>query len=644
MPGLHSLDRIIGDEWPALGTDADLHAFESVPYEKRIAARNVYEALQCGAARGPQTPAIQFLPNCSPDDEPIALTHAEFLARVTQVANAMHSLGVGPNDVVSLLLPLVPQAFYALYGIQAAGIVNPINPFLEAEQIAHILRAAGTKVLITFGPTANSDTWEKVSRIRDELPDLKAILTVGGTGPQADGTIDFDSLVKSQSADHLVSGRQVAATDIGAFFHTGGTTGLPQLVPLTHGNQVYQAWGMALMLRTKPASTLLMGLPLFHVGGALTQGLQHLSAGGTLVVLSAAGWRNRNAMANIWRLVDRFKPELLGGVPTVLGAVLNVPMEGADVSSLRKCTGGGSQIPVAVADAYKDRFGVPVLETYGMTEASSCHTISYAERPIHYGSVGHALPYSRVRVVEVDERGHGRRDCPLGKIGVVAMHGPGVFSGYLTGAPEATFVEPGWVNSGDLGRIDVSGYLWITGRAKDLIIRGGHNIDPAGIEEVLYAHPAVAVAAVVGEPDAYAGELPVAYVQLKPGAWVDVAELLKYAASRTPERAAAPVQLYTLETMPLTAVGKVFKPALRLDAAERAVRRLLAFLQDEGCAADVSARRHEEHGTLISVRITGAPAADRDHTLRQVKAKLDPLTLRHEVMWQGDDSARGKSS
>jgi fatty-acyl-CoA synthase len=133
-------------------------------------------------------------------------------------------------------------------------------------------------------------------------------------------------------------------------------------------------------------------------------------------------------------------------------------------------------------------------------------------------------------------------------------------------------------------------------------------------------------------------------VQLKPGAWVDVAELLKYAASRTPERAAVPVQLYTLETMPLTAVGKVFKPALRLDAAERAVRRLLAFLQDEGCAADVSARRHEEHGTLISIRITGSPAAGHDHTLKQVKAKLDPLTLRHEVMWQGDESARGQSS
>jgi fatty-acyl-CoA synthase len=644
MPGLHSLDRVIGDEWPPLASDADLRAFESVPYERRIAVQSTYEALQYGAARGPQTPAILFLPNGSPDDEPVRLPHAEFLGRVTQVANALHSLGLGPHDVVSLLLPLVPQAFYALYGAQAAGIANPINSFLEAEQIAHILRAAGSKAVITLGPVPGDDTWEKISSIRDKLPALKAILAVGGSGSQPDGAHDFDRLVESQPADRLISGRQIAGTDVAAYFHTGGTTGLPQLVPLTHANQVYQAWGMALMFRTKPASTLLMGLPLFHVGGALTQALQHLSAGGTLVVLSAAGWRNRNARENIWRLVDRFKPELLGGVPTVLGSVLTVPISGADVSSIRMCTGGGSPIPVTVADAYKHRFGVPVLETYGMTEASSCHTISYPERPIYHGSVGHALPFSRVRVVEVDERGRFRRECPPGKEGLVVMHGPGVFSGYLTGAPEAPFVEPGWVNSGDLGRIDANGYLWITGRAKDLIIRGGHNIDPAAIEEVLYEHPAVELAAVVGEPDAYAGELPVAYVQLKPGAKAGDRELLEYAASRTPERAAVPVRLYIVAKMPLTDVGKVFKPALRLEAAERAVRGLLAFLQEERCVSEVSVKRHEEHGTLISVRIGGSPTAGRDRITEQVRAKLAPLTLRHEIEWEGDRDSGDRST
>jgi fatty-acyl-CoA synthase len=213
------------------------------------------------------------------------------------------------------------------------------------------------------------------------------------------------------------------------------------------------------------------------------------------------------------------------------------------------------------------------------------------------------------------------------------MHGPGVFSGYATGAPDAPFVEPGWVNSGDLGRVDANGYLWITGRAKDLIIRGGHNIDPLGIEEVLYEHPAVAVAAVVGEPDAYAGELPVAYVQLKEGANADGAALLKYAAARTPERAAVPVQLYVVDSIPLTAVGKVYKPSLRTDAAQRAVRRMLDFVPASGCKADVDLKPHKEHGTMIHVRLSGGQAAAREAVTAQVKKKLDPLTLRHAIEW-----------
>jgi fatty-acyl-CoA synthase len=633
MPGLHALDRFIGNEWPNFATDDDVRAFESVPYAERIAASSTYDALRLGAAHDPNAPALLFLPNASPTDEPVRLTHGQFIARVTQVANALHGLGVGPRDVVSLLLPLIPQAFYAVYGAQAAGIANPVNAFLEPAQIAHILLAAKTKVLIALGPAEGFDIWQKVARIRDQLPDLKAILVVEPWGPPPEGTLSFDATVEAQPADRLVSGRQIKADEVAAYFHTGGTTGLPQLVPLTHGNQVYQAWGMALMFRTRPASTLLMGLPLFHVGGALTHGLQQLSSGGALVILSAAGWRNKNAMANIWKLIERYRPEVFAAVPTVIGAVLNVPMEGADVSSIRLVNGGGSAIPVPVADAYKHRFGLDILETYGMTEASSCHTISFSDRPVYLGAVGRALPYSGVRVVEVDDRGKALRDCAPGKIGVVTMHGPGVFSGYVTGAPDAPFVEPGWVNSGDLGRIDANGYLWITGRAKDLIIRGGHNIDPLGIEEVLYEHPAVEVVALVGEPDAYAGELPVAYVQLKPGAKAEPIELIQWAASRTPERAAVPLHIYIIDHVPLTAVGKVFKPALRTDAAERAVRRMLApVLQEEACTADVRVGPHPQHGTLISVAVSG-PARARERVIEKIKAKLDPLTLRHEIEW-----------
>ena len=506
MAQVHPLDRLIGDAWPSFATDAQVRAFEATPYAERIAASSTYDALRLGAARDPEAPAIVFLPQAEPDETPVRISHRQFLGRVTQVANLFSDLGVGPNDVVSFLLPLLPQAFYTLYGAEAVGIANPVNPLLEAGQIAEILRAANTKVLVALGPVPGTDIWSKVERIRDQLPGLAAVVVVNGAADPARGVHSFDALADRQPADRLISGRRIAPQDPAAYFHTGGTTGMPKLVRHTHANEVYQAWVIGLMLPGTPGAPILFGLPLFHVGGALTQGLATLAAGGAIVVLSPSGWRNPNAVRNVWRLVEKYRPEVFGGVPTVLAAALNVPLDGADVSSVRYCSGGGSAIPVPIGNAYEERFHVPVLEVYGMTETASVHTIAYRDRPVRLGSVGHPVPYSSVRIVRLDADGRWLRDCPTGEIGVVAMHGPGVFSGYLSEVHNRdAFVKPGWVNSGDLGRLDADGYLWITGRAKDLIIRGGHNIDPMAIEEVFFRHPAVALAAVVGEPDAYAG-------------------------------------------------------------------------------------------------------------------------------------------
>ena len=634
MTHAHPLDRAIGDAWPSFATAADVAAFERTPYRERVIPQSTYEALQIGAARDPDAPALLFLPNADPEEAPVTITHRQFVGRVTQTANMLTELGIGPGDVTSLLLPLVPQAFFALFGGEAAGIANPVNPLLEAAQIADILRAAKTKVLVALGPVPGTDIWAKVEKIRAELPDLKAIVVVGGPADPARGIHAFDASADRQPADHLISARQIGADEIAAYFHTGGTTGMPKLVRHTHANQVFQAWGMNLMLPGSQRAPLLFGLPLFHVGGALTQALAPLTGGGTLVVLSPSGWRNPNAVRNAWRLVERYRPEVFGGVPTVLAAAIGVPTGDADLSSLRCCSGGGSAIPVAIGKLYQERFDIPVLEVYGMTETSSVHTIAYRDRPVRLGSVGHPLPYNRVRIVEVDAEGRWQRDCAVGEIGVVAMHGPGVFSGYLSEVHNrGAFIEPGWVNSGDLGRVDAEGYVWITGRAKDLIIRGAHNIDPMAIEEVFFRHPAVALAAVVGEPDAYAGELPVAYVQAKPGATLDVPELLAWVTERTPERAAVPVQIYPIDAIPLTAVGKVFKPALRTDAARRKVERLLADLGRDGLRLRVAVGSHAEHGSVISVSVEGAGPAERAGLEAALGKRLDPLTMRHEVVW-----------
>jgi fatty-acyl-CoA synthase len=545
-------------------TDADVRSFEQTPYAERIAVQSTYAALQAGAAHEPDAPAIQFLAKPDPDVEPLVISHAQFMARVTQAANLFHELGVGAEDVVSFLLPLLPQSFYALFGAQAVGIANPVNPLLAPHQLAEILIAAQTKVLVVLGPVPGSDIWDKVMQIRAQLPHLQAILVVNGPSDEAQAIFNFDARMALCSDQTLHSSRQIESSDTAGYFHTGGTTGTPKLVRHSHGNQIYQAWALRLTMPIEPGGTVLFGLPLFHVGGALTQGLAVLANGGCLVVLGPAGWRDPAAIANVWRLVDRYQPALWGGVPTVLAAALSVPLGQANVSSIRVASGGGSAIPVAVCKTYTEQFKVPVLEVYGMTETSSVHVMSHPDRPIRLGSVGHALPYSRVRIVKVDAEGQLLGDCAPHEIGVVAMSGPGVFSGYLSASHNrGAFVAPGWVNSGDLGRLDEDGYLWITGRAKDLIIRGGHNIDPMAIEEVFYQHPAVALAAVVGQPDAYAGELPVAYVQLKAGVSIASDDLLDFVRQRTPERAAVPVRLSFSDPMPVTGVGKIFTPTLR---------------------------------------------------------------------------------
>jgi fatty-acyl-CoA synthase len=635
MAGIHSLDRVIGNEYPSLATDADVRAFERVPYADRIAAESTYDAIKLGAAQNPEAPAIQFLPNADPSDTPLVITHRDFVASMTQAANMFHALGARESDVVSIMLPLLPEAFFAVFGAEAAAIANPINPLLEPHQIAEILEAAGSKILVALAPMPGSDIWEKVEQIRPKLKHLKAIVQVRGRGDPANGVYAFNDLMSEQPSDRLVSGRRISGDEVAAYFHTGGTTGTPKLVRHTHANQVYQAWGVNLLLKSKPGGSLLFGMPLYHVGGSLTQALAVLTAGGCLVVLSAVGWRNPAAVRNIWGLVARFKPQALSSVPTVLAAALAIPPGDANLSSLQFAAGGGSAIPVAVGKAIEEKLKIPVVEVYGMTETSSVHTIAYPDRPIRLGSVGLPLPYSRVRIVKLDPDGRVERDCEPDEIGVVAMAGPGVFGGYLNEAHNRGALLDGiWVNSGDLGRLDKDGYLWITGRAKDLVIRGGHNIDPAPIEEIMFQHPAVGLAAVVGQPDAYAGELPVGYVQLKPGSHIQPGELETWVRERTPERAAVPVQIIPIDPMPLTGVGKVFKPQLRWDAAKRVFANVLAPLAAKGIDCKAEVGPHGSHGSIVTVTIAQVPEHQREDVANEVHDLLGPFAMRHEIVYQ----------
>ncbi len=563
---------------------ADVAELEKLPFDEAVGTRSTYGLLRASAETVPDRWALTFLPSPEPDVEAVRLSHAELFAGVTQAANLFSELGVGPDDVVSFLLPGLIETHLAFWGAEAAGAVNPINFLLSAEHIAEIMNAVEAKVLVALGPHPELDIWSKVEAIRDLVPSLRAILTVG---EGAAGAEDFNAARAACRDDSLLNGRDIGLDDVASYFHTGGTTGAPKLALHSQRNEVHIAWSIGRMAGLRARDVLINGLPLFHVAGALVVGLAGLAAGGELVMPTAAGLRHPGVIENHWRIVERFGATIVGGIPTSLAALLNVPADGCDIRSVRIAQSGGAPIPVALKQNFKEAFGIDIFEGYGMTESSGLIVLTPTGGPPRYEYSGIPLPWGRVEVRQSLPDEEVGETLAAGETGVIVYQGPNVTPGYLGAAATAGRTEDGWFISGDLGHLSDDGWLAITGRAKDLIIRGGHNIDPALIEEALQNHSAIETCAAVGQPDGYAGELPVIYAVLKPEAEATVEELQEFMADHIAERPALPKAVYLLDEMPLTAVAKIFKPALRLDAAGRAFRAALAPLAAEGIVASV---------------------------------------------------------
>jgi fatty-acyl-CoA synthase len=608
-------------------TQADIAALEKLPVAERIRQRNVFELLRDSGAAHADRVAFRFLAGTTAADPVRDVTYRELLQRVIQAANLLHAEGVGPDDVVTLLLPGVPETFFAMWGAEIAAIANPVNYFLNASQIAGIMKEAGAKALVAADPSLFPDIWPKVEEIRAAMPDLK-VFRVGGKGPAPAGVIDFEAALDRQPGGRLLAPKPLERDTIAALFHTGGTTGLPKLARHTHGALTLAAWTNVLVFDLEPGTVQINPLPQFHVGGSIVGGLAPIANGWTVVLPTPLGARNPNVVRDWWSIVARHRINVGGAVPTSLAAIMNVPREG-DLSSLKVFVSGGSTVPVELIRRIEGELGVPVVEGYGMTEVHCYSTMNPMHGERRPGSVGLRLPYTEVRVADVAPDGTIRSDCPLGTIGHVLMRGPQVTPGYLDPRHDkGAMLADGWLDSGDLGRLDADGYLWLTGRSKDLIIRGGHNIDPIVIEEALVRHPAVETAAAVGLPDTYAGELPMAFVQLKPGAEVTPDELREFCRKEIPERAAVPVQVVPIPLMPLTGVGKIFKPALRLDAAQRAFEAALAPLKTEGKAVEVTVRNDTTHGTLAVVRVEGGAS---DAIVKRCAELLGGFQIRHIV-------------
>jgi len=560
-----------------LCTMADVEAIEQVPLEQRITRWDFALNLLDGCRHNPQRAALHVTNNGNLDGELLTWSFADLEHRSVQVANLLRASGIGADDAVAIVSPTVPGLFATMLGGLLAARPFPINWMLDAHALADLVRRSGAKAVVALGPTPGFSIWENVSAALALLERPPQLFTLhdpfGPTHPH-----DLLGAAAAHPQDRLAFARDTAQRGtIACYVHSGGTTGHPKIVKVTHGGMVFRQWAANQCLAFTPDDVILSDTPLFHIGGLLVRGLVSTADGHTTIVPSMHGARDKTYIANYWRYVERFGITQISGVPTTLSVLAKNPPTREDISSLRPYFATGS---TAMAPAVQDKIftitGARTLQTYGLTENTSHVSVDPRDGEIRRGCSGLRVPYTTVRIAQVDDDGRVVRDCACGEIGMVLVRSPGVAAGYLDPAQNrGVFLPDGWLVTGDLGSVDADGYVRISGRQKDIIIRSGHNIEPGLIENALLESPWVARAAAVGKPDAHAGELPIAYVELHPGAQVTADELIRYAAERIPERPAVPKEIIFLDKLPLTAVGKPIKHLLQLDAARRVFTEVL---------------------------------------------------------------------
>ncbi|MFC1880169.1 acyl-CoA synthetase [Thermodesulfobacteriota bacterium] len=610
---------------------SDIEAFEKTAIEERLDAFNTYDLIKNGAAINPDATAISFFLGGDSYDQPMQVTYRDLMANITRTANLFHDLGIGPNDVISYLLPNLPQTHYVLWGGEAAGIVNPINPLLEPATIAEICQAAGTKVLVALAEFPESKIWEKVIKIRNDLPNLKAIIRVMGPSDEKDGIYGYDEVIGRYNGEKLDSNRIIDPQDMASMYHTGGTTGTPKLAPHTHFNEAAMAYMFMQASSLNAGETCMCGLPLFHVNGTTVTGSGPFSIGAHVVILSPMGYRDPLVMQNFYKIVDFYKAVSFSGVPTILSVLLDIPKGDAEISSLRYAGCGAAPLSVELFRRFEEHSGMKILEGYGLTEGTCVSSLNPYEGEQKVGSIGLRMPYQDMRIFIVDENGKFVREAETDEIGSVCIKGPNVFNGYLDEAQNrGIWPKEGWLNTGDLGRQDADGYFWLTGRTKELIIRGGHNIDPAAIEDPLYRLEGVRVAAAVGQPDPHAGEIPVAYVQLQEASDLTPEQILDYLKQEIGERSAVPKEVTIIEEMPLTPVGKIFKPALRWKAIQKVYQSELEAIDDLITSVDVTVTEDKIHGSMVAIRIKAASEISYD----QIRDKVSDILARYTVKYR----------
>ncbi|MCC5968657.1 MAG: AMP-binding protein [Pararhodobacter sp.] len=526
-------------------------AVEARPLDDWLLAPTWSGCLAAAAALRPEACAYRWL--ASPQAAPVDLSYGEIAAGADMAARAFSTLGERP--VVASLLPALPATLPLAFGAMAAGVYMPVNPMLNSEAIVGMLVSARASALLL--PVGQPEP----EGVLTALPDL-VILRIDESALATRHLSPLSGLPTTLR-------RTPEAEDICAYFHTGGTTGAPKIARLRQRNLAYMAWLAGFGGGMRRSDVVPCGMPLFHVGGLVFGGLAPLAAGAIIVQLGTGGYRDPDMRAAFAEIANREGATILFAPPTIAVDVMASTPRNA-FRTARHWVSSAAPLPVATHKAFTAHTGLPVKEAWGLTEATLVVTFAPSGAESRPGSVGPALPYCRVAVVDP----HSHAPLPAGETGLILVRSPGLFAGYL--GNEASGLKTGpdgeiWLDTGDMGRLDDNGWLSVTGRAKDMILRGGHNIDPADIEAAYLAQPGVTAAIAVGRPDARVGEQPMVFLTRRADDPAD--RLLRDTANALiADPVARPKNLHVLAEMPLTVVGKPDRPALRRMAAELAVR------------------------------------------------------------------------
>ncbi len=596
--------------WPKtpLKTLEDVERFEQeMPLQQRLPSDSIYDVFIAASEKHGERTALRMLMTGADDEQARSVNYVQLLRLVRQAANLFSSLG-GTRPGVAYLLPTLIETHAVLWGAETVGYAVPINFLLQPDHIKSLLEASEAKILVTLGPHPQLDIWEKALELKRQLPHLILVRVAPPGIEPVDGVIDLFEALAHQPDDRLIFDQYGRGGDIAAYFHTGGTTGEPKLVAHTHNGQLTNGFSFSALAGLVSNDIITATFPMFHVAGTVIMGIGAFLSGSEQLLMSPAGLRNSTMVTQFWRICERYKVTLAGGVPTSIGALVETPVDGADISSIRCGFTGAASLPVATREKFIAVISKPLNEVYGMSEASGLITSNPFYADGGEGSVGVRAPYTQVTIRRRGTDGNLGEMCDTGEVGVLVVTGPTVSPGYRNAEHNAgTFVD-GALISGDLAYTDEQGRIYIAGRSKDLIIRSAHNIDPLMIENAMQNHPAVALAAAVGMPDAYAGEIPVCYVQLLPNVTVTEEELRQHAEATIAERPAWPKHIYVIPTIPMTAVGKIYKPELRKDAVARSVDAVL--LEQNIGDAEVDIVIGGTRGMIVNVKLISATADD----------------------------------